>query len=123
MSIQPQTSPMHYSCGLCKDALAKLTSPSPMYCWSGVREPLMSSQLTLDINPCRSLQLYLYCTVAFATARTLDFLMTPMYVPCGDRQYQWQVGAHSLIQRVTIQFADYAGAVSIIFFHVLPLSQ
>mmetsp|Transcript_60759 Transcript_60759/g.166866 ORF Transcript_60759/g.166866 Transcript_60759/m.166866 type:complete len:245 (+) Transcript_60759:151-885(+) len=46
---------------------------------------------TFTASRAQSLQLYLYCTVAFATARTLDFLMTPLYVPCGYRQYQWQL--------------------------------
>lgn len=45
---------------------------------------------TFTASRAQSLQLYLYCTVAFATLRALDFAFTPWMLPCGQRQYEWR---------------------------------
>lgn len=53
---------------------------------------------TFKAERAQSLRLYLYCTVAFASLRTLDFIVTPLYVPCGERQYEWrELGASNSV--------------------------
>jgi hypothetical protein len=39
----------------------------------------------------QSLRLYLYCTLIFASLRSVDFFLSPMLVPCEVHEWQWDL--------------------------------